>query len=267
MRGDRKAIFSVVIPAYKQEKTITQDLRQIKRVLEKIRYDFEVVVVVDGKVDGTYSNARRVKSSKIRVVGYPRNRGKGFAVRYGMARTRGDIVGFIDAGMDLNPNGLSMLLEHFEWYDADVMVGSKRHPASKVPYYPLLRKIYSFGYHFLTSLLFGLRLSDTQAGLKIFKRGVLEDVLPRLLVKTHAFDIEMLSVARHLGYKRIFEAPVEVNIDQFRNSSNIKFKTARDMLRDTLAVFYRLRIRHYYDDPKNWKWKYDPELNFKVNVG
>jgi hypothetical protein len=77
---------------------------------------------------------------------------------------------------------------------------------------------------------------------------VIEDILPRLLVKQFAFDIEMLSVARRLGYKRIYEAPIEMNW-VWSNSvlSKSLWGNIRNMLIDTLAVFYRLKILHYYD--------------------
>lgn len=267
MSETKKQLLSVIVPAYKQEKTIKKDLQQIEGVLKQIRYNYEIICVVDGRADKTFENAKKVKSDKIKVVGYEKNRGKGHAVRYGMARTKGDLVAFIDAGMDIDPNGLSMILEHMEWYDADIIVGSKRHPASKVPSYPFIRKVYSFGYHNLVRLFFGLKLRDTQAGLKIFKRKVLEKVLPRLLVKKHAFDIEILSVAKHLGYARIFEAPIEIDPKKFKFTSTISWRVARDMLIDTLAVFYRLRILRYYDDSNKRKWRHDPDLDLKVNVG
>jgi glycosyltransferase involved in cell wall biosynthesis len=267
IKRESNHLLSVVIPAYKQEKTIIKDLRRIKAVLDKIRYDYEIICVVDGQVDQTFPKARRLKSGKIKVVGYENNKGKGYAVRYGMVRSKGDLIAFIDAGMDINPNGLSMVLEHMEWYSADIIAGSKRHPASKVPSYPFIRKVYSFGYHFLAWLLFGLKLRDTQAGLKIFRREVLEKVLPRLLVKTHAFDIEVLAVAKELGFNRIFEAPIEIDPQSFKFSSTIRWRTVRDMLLDTLAVFYRLRILRYYDDHNRRKWRYDPELDFRVNLG
>ncbi|MBI5465194.1 glycosyltransferase, partial [Candidatus Gottesmanbacteria bacterium] len=216
MKKVKNHFLSIVIPAYRQEKTIARDLRRIRNVLEKIRYDYEIVVVADGKEDRTFDNAQKVASQKIKVVGYEKNHGKGYAIRYGMARTKGDVVAFIDAGMDLDPNGLSMLLEHFEWYDADIIVGSKRHSVSQVDY-PWQRKILSFGYQLLVRLLFGLNIRDTQVGMKFFKRKVLEDVLPRLLVKQYAFDIEILAVARRLGFKRIFEAPIRLQWDQGRS--------------------------------------------------
>ena len=262
-----KKLLSVIVPAFKKEKTIKQDLERINEVLSQIRYDYEIICVVDGKIDKTFQNAKKAKSSKVKVVGYESNKGKGYAVRYGMARSNGSLIAFIDSGMDLNPNGLSMLLEHFEWYNADIIVGSKRHPVSKTNY-PLERLILSIGYQWLVLILFGLNLRDTQTGMKFFRRKVLEDVLPRLLVKEFAFDIEMLSVANRLGYKKIYEAPIEMHWDGLKSVlSKSLHKTLISMLKDTLAVFYRLRILRYYDGKNKKNWRYDPELDFKVRTG
>lgn len=240
-------------------------------MLDKVRYPTELICVVDGNIDATFKKAFGFakKSKNVRVIGYDTNKGKGYAIRFGMAESKGDIVGFIDAGMDLNPNGLFMLLEHFEWYNADIIVGSKRHPVSKV-FYPWQRKILSLGYQFLVFLLFGLKVRDTQVGMKFFKREVLEKVLPRLLVKAFAFDVEMLAVANYLKYSRIYEAPVELRL-KFGDTSVLTsqrfVRTVIAMLIDTLAIFYRLRILNYYSDRNHRKWKFDPELNFRVNVG
>lgn len=264
-------LISVIVPAYKQEETIVKDLTRIKKVLDSLRYSSELICVVDGKDDDTYNNASKFaqRSQNVKVIGYETNKGKGYAVRFGMAESKGDIIGFIDSGMDLNPNGLAILLEHFEWYDADIILGSKRHPVSKV-YYPWQRKILSAGYQFLVYLLFGLKVRDTQVGMKFFKREALEKVLPRLLVKAFAFDIEILAVANYLGYKRIFEAPVEIKL-KFGGTSTVtsqKFlRVVLAMMIDTLAIFYRLKILHYYSDNNRRKWKFDPELNFRVNIG
>lgn len=265
-RKQKNRKVSLIIPAYKQAKTIRNELIHIREVMEKLRYDYEIIVVVDGKIDKTFENANKVKSSKIIVTGYEHNHGKGHAIRFGIARATGDIIAFIDAGMDLNPNGLSLLLEHFEWYNADIIVGSKLHPVSKVTY-PFIRKVFSFGYRTIVRLMFGLTIKDTQVGMKFYRREVLEDVLPRLLVKTYAFDVEILAVAYHLGYKRIFEAPVEIylNVTTSIISKGI-WKIIFHMLLDTSAVFYRLKILRYYDNGNKRKWKFDPELNFKINL-
>lgn len=264
-------LLSIIVPAYRQEKNIRKDLAGIKAVLDKLRYPYELICVIDGKVDQTFKEASKFsqKNSNVKVIGYDTNKGKGYAVRFGMAESKGDVIGFLDAGMDLNPAGISMLLEHFEWYTADIIVGSKRHPASKVDY-PWQRRILSAGYQLLAWLLFGLKIRDTQVGMKFFKRDVLEKVLPRLLVKKFAFDVEILAVANYLGFKRIYEAPVQIKL-RFGGTSTItsqKFlRTVLGMLLDTLAVFYRLKILNYYSDSNKRKWRFDPELNFRVNVG
>ncbi|MBM3209691.1 glycosyltransferase [Candidatus Shapirobacteria bacterium] len=262
----KKPLLSVIVPAYKQEKTIAKDLQQIENVLKQIRYDYEIICVVDGRVDKTYQNAKKTKSKKIRVVGYLQNRGKGYAVRYGMARARGNPIAFIDAGMEIDPNGLSMILEHMEWYNADIIIGSKRHPASQVNY-PVRRRIISRLYQLFVKFFTGLNVSDTQAGLKIYRRKVLEAVLPRLIVKRYAFDLEMLVVAHHLGFGRIFEAPVKItyNFKDLTHASTLE--GMKKALIDTLAIIYRLRFLRYYDDHNKRKWRYDPELDLRINVG
>ncbi len=253
-----KKLISVVIPAYKAEKIIAKNLTNVKKVLDQTRYDYEIICVVDGKVDETFKKAEKVAlkyPDKVKIIGYEDNLGKGHAVRLGMGKAKGDYIAFVDADLDLNPNGLSMLLEHFEWYNADIIIGSKRHPASKVVY-PWQRKILSFGYQVVVRILFGLKVRDTQVGMKFFKREVLEEILPRLLIKQYAFDIEMLSVANYLGYTKIYEAPIELEM-KFKASTIASkgfSKTVWDMLWDTMAVFYRLRILRYYDSKnrKNW---------------
>lgn len=247
-------LLSVVIPAYKQEKTIVQDIKNIISTLDSVGFKYEIIIIVDGLVDKTYQNAKKIKSSKVRTVAYRDNQGKGFAIRYGMLLAKGDVIGFIDAGMDIHTVGFSMLLNHMIWYNADVIVGSKLHSASKVNY-PFFRKVLSWGYRLFTRILFGFKVRDTQVGIKFFKRKVVQDVLPRLIVKRYAFDIEMLAVAYALGYKRIYEAPVEINFKSGSITSGNMWRVIFLMLWDTAAVFYRLRILKYYNNKKNFNFE------------
>lgn len=265
MARKKKKIISVIVPAYRQYRTIKRDLENICLVLEQGLKDFEyeLICVVDGNVDKTFKEAKKVRNKKVKVLTYDKNKGKGYAVRFGMVRSRGELVSFLDAGMEISPAGIMMLMAHLEWYNADVIVGSKRHPVSRVNY-PLLRHVLSIGYHLSVKLLFGVSLTDTQSGIKIFKRNVVEKVLPRLLVKKYAMDIEMLAVAKSLGFKRIFEAPIEVKFD--RRTSRISWIVVVNMLLDTLAVFYRLRILEYYKDSNKRSWVFDPDLQFNINI-
>lgn len=238
---------SLIVPIYQQEKTIKQDLQNIYQNLKQIRYPFEIIAVVDGKnTDKSYKIAKKLNLSYLKVYGLPQNHGKGYAVRFGMNKSQGDYIAFIDAGMEIDPNGISMVLEHMEWYNADIVVASKRHPASQVNY-PWDRKIISFLAQIYARIFLNIKVKDTQAGLKIFKRNVLKKILPRLLVKHYAFDLEILSVANRLGFKRIYEAPIKLNYNFKSLTHAAGLKIIYKSLIDALAVFYRLRILRYYD--------------------
>ncbi|QQG47056.1 MAG: glycosyltransferase [Candidatus Woesebacteria bacterium] len=252
-RRQNKKFLSVVVPAYKQEKTIKKDLKIIDKTLKKglKNTKYEIICIVDGIVDNTLKEAKKAKSSHIKIFSYKENKGKGHAVRFGMSKCKGNLISFLDAGMDISPKGIMMLMAHLEWYNADVVVGSKRHPVSRVNY-PLERRILSIGYHKLVRIFFALPLTDTQSGIKIFRRKVVRKILPRLLVKKYAMDIEMLAVAKYLGFNRIYEAPIEVTFS--RQASAIKWSTSIKMAWDTIAVFYRLKILHYYNDYNRKKW-------------
>jgi len=266
MKSKTGSLLSLIIPVYHQEKTIRKQLQNILAELSQLPIPYEIIVVIDGMDDDSFEEAKKVNDKKLLVTGYKSNHGKGYAVRFGMAKSKGDIIGFLDAGGDLSELGLSMMLEHFKWYNADIIIGSKRHPVSKVQY-PFVRHILSFAYQMLVRLLFGLNVRDTQVGMKLYRREVLEDVLPRLLVKQFAFDIEILAVSYYLGYKRIFEAPVELDFTGASSITSISvWRIISRTLWDTLAIFYRLRILHYYDNTNKRNWKFDPELNFNISV-
>jgi glycosyltransferase involved in cell wall biosynthesis len=255
-------LLSIIIPVYKQEKTIRRNLSAILAELDLFRLPYEVIVVIDGYGDKSREEAEKIKHAKISIIGYEKNQGKGYAVRYGMVRAKGDVIGFIDAGGEIRESGIQMLIEHMRWYNADIIVGSKRHPASKVQY-PVNRRIFSFGYQMLVRLLFGLTIRDTQTGLKLYKRHVLEDVLPRVNNDHFSFDIEMLAVAHHLGYTRIYESPIEIDFNGitstiYKNPYPVIF----EMLKDTLYIYYRMYILHYYDNLNGHLWNNNPELLF-----
>ncbi len=125
----------------------------------------------------------------------------------------------------------------------DFAIGSKRHPDSVV-HYPRSRRIASWCYQQLNRLLFRLDVRDTQVGLKVFHRRVVDEVVPLLLVKQFAFDLELLAVASALGFKRVREMPVRL---EYRFSgSALGSATVLRALWDTGAVFYRLRVLRTY---------------------
>ncbi len=254
---------SVIVPAYRC-RTIYRDLRGIATRLNSLNLPWEIICVVDGKAnlnDKTASTAKKARSTSVHVYTYRRNRGKGYAVRYGMARARGSLIAFIDAGSDLNAAGIGLALEHLKWYHADIIVGSKRHKASRV-IYPKFRKILSFLVQTATRFFYGINVSDTQTGLKIFRRPVLEKVLPRMVIKRWAFDLEMLVVASRLGYTKIYESPVELS---YNFASNIGMNSVFNFIQDYLAIIYRTYILRYYDSDHRDLWESDPKLKLRYH--
>src|SRR5205823_7252505 len=132
------------------------------------------------------------------------------AVKTGALASRGDWIALIDADLDLDPASVPAYLDSARRDQLDFAIGSKRHPGSVVDY-PRSRRVASWCYQQLNRLLFRLDVRDTQVGLKVFSRRIVDDVMPLLLVKRFAFDLELLAVASALGYDRVRELPVRLD--------------------------------------------------------
>lgn len=236
---------SIIMPAYNEADTIVDSLRETIKVFEEFSCDFEIVVVDDGSLDETYKNALIVASGNPNVIvkQLKQNRGKGRAIKVGFRLTSGDYIVFLDADMELHPAQIRTLFDIMLLDGADVVIGSKRHPNSRLNY-PLQRKIISSVYFFMIKILFGLPIRDTQTGLKLFKYEALQKVFPRILVRAFGYDLEILLNAHRLGYK-ISEAPVV--LDSKMRYGRITLKSIWDTWFDTMAIWYRAYILKYYD--------------------
>jgi len=245
---DLKGKVSVIMPAYNEAATIKESLEETVRTFNDFGCDYEVILLDDGSRDGTYNEALKIarKYPQVKAKKIPRryrNSGKGRALKKAFRYVTGDYIVFLDADLDLHPIQVRTLFDIMLLSNADVVIGSKLHPNSKVEY-PLSRKIVSFIYYLIIKILFGLPIHDTQTGLKVFKKDVLKHVFPRIVVKKFALDLEILANVQRLGY-RIAEAPVVLN--QKRHLGRIGLKAMWQTGYDTLAIFYRMKILKYYD--------------------
>ena len=244
---------SVIIPAYNKGHSIFSVIDQQIKQLKLTAYDFEIIVVNDGSTDNTLEKAVKAKafngnSDKIKIFHYPTNWGKGFALSYGFWKSTGNLVAFCDADLDLPAINLRVALAHMDQANSDIVIGSKRHPDSKVNY-PFVRRFMSFWYQVFIRLLFNLNVRDTQCGLKIFKREILEVIIPKLVVKAFAFDLELLVVAKKYGFSNIVESPIELD---YKFNSTISLRTAKGIIQDTLGIFYRKAILDFYSEKKQF---------------
>jgi len=238
--------FSILIPAFNEEENIILTVKETIKVFDMLDKDYEVIVIDDGSHDDTYNVIEKELeqlNSRVKIERYIPNRGKGFAIKYGFNFVSGDYVLFLDADLDLHPSQIANFLQLMKREKADVVMGSKMHKNSVVEY-PFTRRLYCRGYYLLIKLLFGLPVRDTQTGFKLFKYKALETAIKKIVVKKYAFDLELLVVLNKYGYK-IVEGPIYLR--QARKYSRIRLKDIFYIFWDTLAIFYRLHIKRYYD--------------------
>jgi glycosyltransferase involved in cell wall biosynthesis len=240
--------YSVIMPAYQEGRHLAENVRQTMAVMEKLGKPYEIIVVDDCSLDNSADILKDLARchAQVRPVLLTLNQGKGHALLAGFLESRGGLVFFLDADLELHPRQFGLFLRLLQDRAADVVIGSKRHRQS-VLHYPWRRRLMSMVYFWLVKLMFGLPTKDTQTGIKLFKREVLVKTFPKILVKKYAFDLELLALAHHYHFK-IAEAPVV--LDYKAKLGHIQIKDIFYIFWDTLAVFYRLYILHYYDREK-----------------
>lgn len=245
---EKDVYLSVIIPAYNEEKNIYNNLLIVLDTIETITPSFELVVVNDGSKDNTFEEIERASKVDNRIIPVQsiENTGKGGALKIGTAKANGKYIGFLDADLDLSPAHLVQFMKIMQETGADAVIGSKMHKDSKLNY-PKSRRMISRIYYSILYMLFRLRVHDTQTGVKLFKADYIKPTMQKILVKRFAFDIEVLSIGAHQN-KKIVEAPIELNFTREQSWGRITFKDLMQTGLDTLAVFYRLHILHYYDN-------------------
>lgn len=234
---------SVVTPVHNGSVYIARNIRRIVAALEALDETFEVIVVCDGSDDATVAEAKAVTDDRVQVLSYAGNQGKGHAIILGSEHARGRLVGWIDSDLDIAPEMLVHAARRLDESEIDAVIGSKRHPESEVGY-PRTRRVYSWGFQMLVRVLFRVNVRDTQVGAKVFRRELLDTVLPLLLVKRYAFDVEVLAVGAEFGFDRIEEAPIVLSYSF--QGSGIDRAAVWSMFVDTLAIAYRIHVRHWY---------------------
>lgn len=226
---------SVVLPCFQLGEVIRANALRVAEAC--VHLDPQVIVVDDGSSDETYTQAGLAakQSDRITVIRHPRNLGKGEALVSGWKAAEADLVVFLDGDLDLPPEQLvdiiPLLAEH------DLVVGAKRQNMTAGGY-PPIRRILSRFYAEGASRLFRLPVRETQTGLKVFRKTVLDDVLPRVANRGWAFDLELLARAERAGY-RMTETPVIMQVSE--RGAPIRISMIWALARDSLRLAWRLR--------------------------
>lgn len=239
------AKLSIVVPVFNEAHRITANLDLLIDEIEEYFPSFEVIVVSDGSTDGTNVRLFAFRHPGVRPILIEKNAGKGNAVRSGFQRATGDYVLFIDGGMEIHPREIRIFMGLMSLYQADIVIGSKRHPQSNVKY-PLHRRVLSWFFQRLVHFLFQVDVTDTQVGIKLFRKEVVDAILPDLEINRYGFDLELLSLAKLKGYANVLEAPIRM--DYFGKNDRMLARelvhvarVSLSLLKDTLQLYFRLR--------------------------
>jgi glycosyltransferase involved in cell wall biosynthesis len=196
-------LLSIIVPVYNESATIGAVIDRLLTI--DLPLDREIIVVNDGSTDGTRDvlDAMRPGGDRVSVIHLPANRGKGHAVRVGLARTRGTITAIQDADLELDPAQLKDLVQPILHGEADAVYGSRFLVSSfKVP---IVTRIGNKTLTWMTNVLFGQSLTDMETCYKII-RG---DIARALDLKADRFDIEPeITVALLRRGHKIVERPV-----------------------------------------------------------
>lgn len=227
---------SVVVPAYNEVERLGATLERMCEYLSLQERPWELLVVDDGSRDGTAELVKRAsaKHPQVRLLVNERNRGKGYTVRRGMLAASGDAVLFSDADLSSPIEEVEKLIPNLE-HGHDVVIGSRDIIGSQIEVpQPLHRRVMGYTFMVLRDWIAVSGFRDTQCGFKLFRKAAADQVFSRSRVDGFCFDVEILAIAKSLGY-RMCEVPVV-----WRNDERSKVNPVGDPLKMLLDLF---RIR------------------------
>lgn len=231
---------SLVIPMYNESSIIDGAIKTFSEYLKSKYEDWELIFVDDGSKDGCGDSVKAVseKEPRIRLEGYSDNRGKGCAVRTGMLAATGDIVVFTDCDNAYGEEAVGRMIDMFGTTDADIIIGSRNLSKDGYEDYTFIRKIASKTYIKIIALAAGFKLSDSQSGIKGFRKAAAQKVFRNCEVDRFAFDLEAIMIAQKAGFK-IEEMPVK--IINHRESKVRVLRDAVKMLSDVRKMKKRIK--------------------------
>ena len=236
-------MLSLVIPVYNEEKIIRDTIKSVKIYMcenfTDIDIGYEVLFVNDGSNDNTLEILKELADEYIKPVTYEKNKGKGGAVRTGMLEAAGDLIFYTDCDLAY---GLDIIKEGCEFFEknkgTDMIIGSRRKHRDGYASYTFLRKIMSSVFFLVLKIYGGIKQSDSQSGIKGFKKDAAKKIFNLCEINGWSFDFEVLMIADKLNYK-ILEMPAK--IINHRESKINPIKDSIKMLKDISKIKKRVR--------------------------
>ncbi len=253
---------SIIIPAYNEEKRIGRTLESYSKFYENLkkkkRLDFEILVVLNACRDNTLKVVKSVqkKHKNIRFLDFVRG-GKGFAVVEGFKDTlkrKNSLIGFVDADMATSPESFYDLALKLDGYDGAI---ASRGLKDSIVTTSFKRKLTNRGFNFLVRIVLHLPYKDTQCGAKIFRRGLIEEIVKDIGLTEWAFDIDLLYRINKGGFK-IREVPTV-----WEDKAGSKIQVIKSTIQMIASI---IRLRLMYSPFKTVVRAYDRLLPEQIKI-
>ncbi|MBI2063362.1 MAG: glycosyltransferase family 2 protein [Candidatus Yanofskybacteria bacterium] len=235
---------SVIIPAYNEEKHIRKTVESIHQYLSGKNIEYEILVVTDGSKDKTNDIVRSMTAAipTLQLLDYDRNRGKGFAVREGMLKARGQYRLFTDADNATTIDHIEKMLPFFgQGYGVVIASIAAKGSVVASGSEPIWRRVFGTLGNLFIQLMAVPGISDTQRGFKITTAEAANKIFSKATIDRWGFDVEMLALARKFGYK-IKEVPIFWKNDP---SSHVKLNAYFQVLTETVKIRWNLMTGKY----------------------
>jgi dolichyl-phosphate beta-glucosyltransferase len=238
MSNQIRPLLSLVIPAYNEAKRLPATLLRIQEHRRLWNFSSEIIIVVEPSEDGTLSLAESAakSASRLAVMTHHERRGKGFAVRSGILRAKGDFIFFTDADLSTPLEDLDDSLQRMrEDRSIDVMVGNRQHPETHIlQRQNANREWMGKIFNQIAKLMTGLQIRDTQCGFKGFRHRAAKEIFGRQRIDGFSFDVEVLLLAKAMGFLTV-EVPVH-----WTNSPTSSVRVVHDSI-GMLFDLFRIR--------------------------
>lgn len=229
---------TILIPAYNESRRIQVTLDKVFAYAPQRFERFEVIVVDDGSDDGMGAFIAKTYGERVRVVRQPERRGKGAAIRRGVAEARSAWILFFDADLSIPLEELAEFEKHTE--RVPIVIGSKRAPGSHVEYPKARRFLGGIG-QTLISVFVVSGFHDTQAGFKLYRADVAKRLFAAQKIDGFGFDFEVLFLAKRLGYG-VAELPIHC---EHKIGGTVRLGTYATVMGEIFTVLWN-RLRGAY---------------------
>ncbi len=230
---------SLVLPAYNPGSVVESTWMRLVDFLDRQSGSWEVILILDGCTDDTHLRIDRLKvDRRIRVLSYPVNRGKGYAVRTGLLAARGQYRIFTDVDLAYDFDEITRIAQSL-WAGSAAAIASRTHPESEIRLpasmlgYAWRRQMQSAIFSRLVRSLLPVQTTDTQAGLKGFSADVIAHILPMTNCDGFGFDCELLT-ACHYCQIPVTEVPVQVHLPDRQSTTH--FRSVWSMVRELWSI-------------------------------